>query len=276
MTVINSAVITSDAGKLRTDSGNGRLYAWGDETFRSVTNYLNAMGKPWLGAWAAKMVAEYAYDRRDKWDDLTKAEAVRLLKGAPWDKRDAAADVGTAVHAAIEALVLGQSPPPYPPEIAGHMSHFDRFITDYRPEWYAAEASVFNRKYGYAGTLDGIVGIGGRTYIMDVKTSKALYGDTFPLQLAAYANAEFVGLPDGTEGDLPAVDGGLILHLTADDYRLVQVRIDDEVFKAFLYLVQVYKWQNDLSKSALLDQLPVPTSAIVANAAEKLGAEVIG
>ena len=276
MTVINQQVITSDAGKLRTDSGRGRLYAWGDETFRSVTTLLGALGKPWLGGWAAKMVAEYAYDRRDKWDGLTKAEAVRLLKGAPWDKRDAAADVGTAVHSAIESLVLGQTPPPYPESIAAHMANFDRFLADYRPEWHAAEAAVFSRKYGYAGTLDGIVGIGGKSYILDVKTSKALYADTFPLQLAAYAHAEFIGLPDGTEGTMPPIDGGVILHLTAEDYRLVQVRIDADVFNAFLYVVQAYRWQYDTSKTALLDALPVPTAAVVAKVTEQFDAEVMG
>lgn len=275
MTVINQRVITSDAGKLRTDSGRGRLYAWGDETFRSVTTLLGALGKPWLGGWAAKMVAEYAYDRQDVWAGLTKAEAVRLLKGAPWDKRDAAADVGTAVHSAIESLVLGQTPPPYPPEIAAHMANFNRFVSDYRPDWQAAEAAVFSRRYGYAGTLDGIVGIGGRTYILDVKTSKALYADTFPLQLAAYAHAEFIGLPDGSEGTLPAIDGGVILHLTADDYRLVQVRVDADVFNAFLYVVQAYRWQHDTSKTALLDPLPVPTKALVESVAESFDGEVM-
>lgn len=274
MTVINKKVITSNSDKLRTDSDRGRLYTWGDEQFRSVTTILNALGKPWLGAWAAKMVAEYAYDRRDLWAELNKAEAVRLLKGAPWEKRDAAGDVGTSVHHAIEALVLGQSPPPYPPEIAGHMSHFDRFNDDYRPEWYAAEAAVFSRTHKYAGTLDGIVGIGGKSYILDVKTSKAVYPDTYPLQLAAYAHAEFMGLPDGTEAPLPAIDGGLILHLTATDYSLIRVRIDEPVFHSFLYVLAAYRWQQDTCKSALMGQLPVPVDAVVEKAKAELGATV--
>lgn len=274
MTVADKKVITSNSDKLRTDSDRGRLYTWGDEQFRSVTTILNALGKPWLGAWAAKMVAEYAYDRRTKWEDMTKAEAVRLMKGAPWEKRDAAGDVGTAVHHAIEARVLGQSPPPYPDDIAGHLSHFNRFNDDYRPEWYAAEAAVFSRTHKYAGTLDGIVGIGGKTYILDVKTSKAVYPDTYPLQLAAYAHAEFMGLPDGTEAELPALDGGLILHLTATDYSLIQVRIDEVVFNSFLYVAAAYRWQQDTCKSALMGQLPVPVDAVVEKAKAELGATV--
>lgn len=272
MTIINAKVITSNSDKLRTDSDRGRLYTWGDEQFRSVTTILNALGKPWLGAWAAKMVAEYAYDRRDKWDDMTKAEAVRLLKGAPWEKRDAAGDVGTAVHHAVEALVLGQSPPPYPDDIADHMAHFNRFVSDYRPEWYAAEAAVFSRTHKYAGTLDGIVGIGGKTYILDVKTSKAVYPDTYPLQLAAYAHAEFIGLPDGSEGTIPPLDGGLILHLTAKGYEVIQVRIDEVVFHSFLYVLAAYRWQQDTCKSALMGQLPVPAAAMVEKVKQEFNA----
>lgn len=276
MTVMNEKVITSDSGRLRTDTDRGRLYTWGNEQFRSVTTILGALGKPWLGAWAAKMVAEYAYDRRDKWDDMTKAEAVRLLKGAPWEKRDAAGDVGTAVHNAIESLVLGQTPPPYPDDIAAHMAHFNRFVSDYRPEWHAAEAAVFNRTHKYAGTLDGIVGIGDRTYILDVKTSKAVYPDTYPLQLAAYAHAEFIGLPDGTEAGLPALDGGLILHLTADKYEVIQVRIDEQVFHSFLYVLAAYRWQQDTCKSALMGQLPVPVAATAARVADEFAGTVEG
>ena len=52
--------ITSDAEKFRKTTRDGRTYAWGDESFYSVTSQLSALGKPWLGAWAAKMVAEYA------------------------------------------------------------------------------------------------------------------------------------------------------------------------------------------------------------------------
>lgn len=273
MTTVNGKVITSDAAKLRTDDGKGRLYSWGPETFRSVTTILKALSKDALIYWAAREVAEYAYDARDDWQGLDRMKAVRLLKGSPWDKRDKAGNLGTAVHDAIESLVLGQTPPPYPESIAPHMDNFARFVKDYRPEWQASEAAVFSRKYGYAGTLDGIVTIGGRTYIIDAKTGKGVYPE-YALQLAAYANAEFVGLPDGTEGTLPRIDGGLILHLTADGYKVVRVRIDDEVYRYFLYVLQMHKWQEDVSGTAILDPLPVPTTALVQNVADEFGATV--
>jgi hypothetical protein len=274
MTTMNGTkVVTSDAAKLRTDDGRGRLYSWGDEVFRSVTTILKALSKDALIYWAAREVAEYAYDERDDWAGLDRAKAVRLLKGAPWDKRDAAGNLGTAVHDAIEALVLGQTAPEYAPAIAARMDGFDRFVKDYRPEWLASEAAVFSRKYGYAGTLDGIVGIGDKTYIIDAKTGKGVYPE-YALQLAAYANAEFVGLPDGSEGALPAIDGGLVLHLTPTGYKVVRVRIDDEVFRYFLYVLQMHKWQEDVSGTAILDALPVPTKALVENVADEFGATV--
>lgn len=266
--------VTSQAERFRKDGPNGRMYGWGDETFHSVTTILGALGKPWLGAWAAKMVAEYAVEYRAEWESLPKAGAVRLLKGAPWEKRDAAGSLGTAVHDAIEALVLGQTPPEYPEPVAERMSHFDRFLADYRPEFVASEAAVFNRKYRYAGTLDGIARIGGETLLLDVKTSKDVYPE-YALQLAAYRFAEFLGLPDGSEAPVPETDGAAILHITPTDYRLIRIRSDEEVFRYFLYVAQAFRWQRETSKTAVLDPVPVPAAVVMSRVVEEFDAEII-
>lgn len=270
----NSKPVTSNAERFRKDSANGRMYGWGDETFHSVTTILGALGKPWLGAWAAKMVAEYAVDYRSEWESLPKAGAVRLLKGAPWEKRDAAGDLGTAVHDAIEAVVLGQSRPEYPADVADRMSHFDRFLADYRPEFLASEAAVFNRRYRYAGTLDAIARIGEETLLLDVKTSKDVYPE-YALQLAAYRFAEFLGLPDGTEAEIPATDGAAVLHISPTDYRLVRVRADEEVFRFFLYVAQAFRWQRETSKTAILDPVPLPTATLVETVVREFDAELV-
>lgn len=269
-----SKPVTSKAERFRKDSPNGRLYGWGDETFNSVTTILSALGKPWLGAWAAKMVAEYAVDYRSEWESLPKAGAVRLLKGAPWEKRDAAGDLGTAVHDAIEAAVLGQTRPEYAPDVAPRIAHFDRFLDDYKPTFLASEAAVFNRRYRYAGTLDAIAQIGDETLLLDVKTSRDVYPE-YALQLAAYRHAEFLGLPDGTEAEIPATDGAAVLHISPDDYRLIRVRADEEVFRYFLYIAQAFRWQREASKTAILDPVPLPTATVVESVMREFDAELI-
>lgn len=276
MTTNSKKPVTSNAERFRKDGPNGRMYGWGDETFHSVTTILSALGKPWLGAWAAKMVAEYAVEYRAEWDALPKAGAIRLLKGAPWEKRDAAGDLGTAVHDAIEAAVLGQTPPPYPDDVAARMAHWDRFLADYRPTWLASEAAVFSRKNQYAGTLDGIAEIGGETLLLDVKTSKDVYPE-YALQLAAYRHAEFLGLPDGTEAEIPATDGAAVLHITPTDYRLIRVRTDEEVFRYFLYIAQAHRWQKEASKTAILDPVPIPVSTadVITKTIREFDAELV-
>jgi hypothetical protein len=269
--------VTSNAASLRVDSRDGRMYGWGDETFHSVTTILNALGKPWLGAWAAKMVAEGTDDMWDEIGRMRKRDsraAIRFMKGLPWDKRDKAADLGTAVHDAIEAAVLGQTPPPYAPDVAPRMGHFDRFTADYRPTWLASEATVFSRKYKYAGTLDGIAKIGAETLLIDVKTSRDIYPE-YALQLAAYRHAEFLGLPDGSEAPVPATDGAAVLHITPDDYRLVRLRSDDEVLRYFLYVAQAHRWMKDVSRTAILDPVPIPDKPAAQVLADTFGAEVI-
>lgn len=270
----NAKPITSNAEKFRTTTRDGRSYSWGDESFYSVTSQLSALGKPWLGAWAAKMVAEYAVEYREEWTTLPKAGAIRLLKGAPWEKRDAAGNLGTAVHDAIEAAVLGQSRPEYPENVAPRMAHFDRFVEDFRPKWLASEAAVFSRKYRYAGTLDAIVEIGDETLLLDVKTSKDVYPE-YALQLAAYRHAEFLGLADGSEAEIPATDGAAVLHITPDDYRLIRVRADEEIFRYFLYVSQCFRWMRETSKTAILDAVPVPAENVVERIKDEFDGEEI-
>lgn len=197
---------------------------------------------------------------------------LRYLKGEPDRVRDAAAARGTAVHQAAEEhvlkavndasrlLALGLPMPTWSDEIAPWMSSFLAFLAEWSPEYLAAEATVFHRGEAYAGTLDAIVRIpafGAEPIVLDYKSGGSIYPDV-ALQLAAYARGEFIGLPDGvTTAALPAVSlqTGAVLHLTPKGYSLRPVRIDDDVFRAFLYAREVFRWATETSREVLLDEL---------------------
>jgi hypothetical protein len=232
-----------------------------------VTSILSVVAKPWLIGWAKKYTAEYAVDNFDKLEALLRANpdgyvdregAVDWLKGASFRERDRAGDLGTLVHEAVEAYVLDKPMPKWSPLVAARMKGFEDFLNAYEPDYQfgMAEASVFNRSQKYAGTLDAIATIGNRSLVLDVKTGK----DVFPenaLQLAAYRHAEFIGGADGSEHPMPETDGAAVLHLPANGtFRLVEVRTDDEVFKTFLYIREVYRWQEIISKSVILGDVP--------------------
>lgn len=242
--------------------GGKRFYTWRNEKYWSVTTILSGgIPKPALLPWGIKSVATAAVEMCDQVAELCKNgrgdEAIALLKAAPYAQRDRAANLGTSVHAAVEAYVLGQPQPDWPEDIAPRMQAFEEFLVDYEPTYEMTEASVYNRAESYAGTLDAILTLGrgphaGRSFILDVKTGKGVYPEV-ALQLAAYRRAEFIGLPDGGEAPMPEVDGACCLHIPeTGGYELVDVDTGPEVFKSFLYAREVFRWQEVDSKSVLL------------------------
>jgi hypothetical protein len=260
-----------------------RFYTWRAENYWSVTTIIGGgMPKPALLPWGIKSVAEGAVDDRvvlramlDKCTSpgechtgnycLECERTVKYLKGLPYAHRDRAADIGSYVHAAAEAYVLGKPFPPWPPVVKPRMDAFVRFLGEYRPAFEATEASVYNRTEHYAGTLDAIATIEGRRLLFDHKTGKAVYPEV-SLQLAAYRHAEFIGMPDGSEAPMPGVDGAAVLHLPeSGEYELLEVRADRTVFTAFLYVRECFRFQEQLSKQVILG--PYNEVALLATAA---------
>lgn len=249
-----------------TTSRTGRTYTWpGDDPaieYQSVTTILGAgVPKPALPNWAAKSVAEWAVDNVQQVVDIIetegKIEAVRILKGKPWSQRDKAADLGSRCHAAAEAYVLGQPMPEWEDDVKPYMASFCAFLEDHKPTYELTEATVYNRKYGYAGTLDFIARIGDELTLGDIKTGKGVYGEV-ALQLAAYRYAEFIGLPDGTEAPVPEVQGAAVLHLTPRKYELVPVEADEAAFRTFLYAQQVAHFAKVRANEVIGKPVPRP------------------
>lgn len=258
------------APKNSTTKGSKRFYSWRSENYWSVTTILSGgLPKPALLPWGIRSVAEGAVDDRvilramlDKCETPADCrsgaycaacdETVRFLKGKPYAHRDRAADLGTYVHDAAEAYVLGKPFPAWPLPVKPRMDAFVQFLHDYSPAYEATEASVYNRSEKYAGTLDAIATIGGRRLLLDTKTGKGVYPEV-GLQLAAYRFAEFIGLPDGSEEAMRPVDGAAVLHLPeSGGYELLEVRADDAVFTAFLYVRECFRFQEEMSKGIVL------------------------
>jgi hypothetical protein len=238
----------------------------------SVTSCINAgLAKPFLTNWAAKLVAETAVEDLDivqrMVDKGDEQGAVAHLKGAPYRKRQAAADRGTLVHSALEAYIAGKKPTDdelkeqfteakVPAKLwkstLQMVGGLVDFMFDEEPEIIWSESTVYSRTHLYAGTADivGKMRVGGTVVpvIIDIKTSKAVY-DEVALQLAAYANAEFVGLDDGTE--VPLVPDGfreagadieygvVVRPKPSGGYEKIVFTLTEPVFDMFLGTVAV-------------------------------------
>lgn len=230
-----------------TDDARGRFYTWLQRKYVSVTTILSALGKPALPNWAAKTVAEFAIRQHKQvyaiLQESGEDAAIRFLKGRPWAERDTAADIGSTVHKAIDMHILGQEYE-WPEKAKGHERQFNQWLAEYEPTFELSEATVYHRKPAYAGTLDSILTLpNGRRYLVDVKSGKNVYGEV-ALQLAAYRYADFIGLPDGTEHEVPPVDGAAVLHLRPNDHEFLEIRAGEDEYRVFLYVMACWRWLN--------------------------------
>lgn len=230
----------------------GRFYTWQDERFVSVTNVLSrVLAKPALVPWASRTCGEYVRDNMSRLYGAWKRDAgsvVDLVRNAPNELRDAAAHRGTLVHALAEATTLGQTPT-VPGDLKGHLASWAAWVADYTVTFEASEATIYNREHGYAGTFDLIASTPSLGRILvDYKTGKDVYPEAAK-QLTAYRHGEFIGLPDGSEGEMPEVDGTYVVRLSADGYEMVPVRSDASQWSAWLSILSLY---HDMQRTDLI------------------------
>ena len=249
------------------------------ERLWSVTTLLGALDKPAIPRWAAREVAAEAIAHRaDLERDVQRhgaIEAVHMLAQAPYRKRDKAADVGTSVHALIEAYTKGETLPPLDEETKdralAHLERFKEWEAAYRPTYLGHESTVVHPDHGWAGTLDLLVEIGDRGVgVVDIKNTSAggrkknepgVYRE-HALQVAAYAHAKEIIPIRGVWADpvpMPPISWGAVLWLHADyPPAFIEVDVSDRAYLTFRYAGDVYRWVDGPGKKAIIG--PVPPS----------------
>ncbi|HJS47205.1 MAG TPA: hypothetical protein VFF37_05770 [Streptomyces sp.] len=251
---------------------------------RSVTTILSqGYPKEALVFWAGNLTAETALDNlpylvHASLHPDARAEAYDWLRRAHTRKKDARANIGSAVHKVIEAHVLGQPMPEElmdDEEVRPYLNNFLQFVKDWQVTFEASEMVVANYQQGYAGTLDYLlrspliarqVGVSADTVFMgDTKTGgeldkKGVYAEA-GLQMAAYAHAEIGWLRDGTKVPLPKVHTtGVVLHLRPEGFRPIPVACGDAEFTAFLRARDIAEFERTTAKSVVGDALTLPTT----------------
>jgi hypothetical protein len=108
---------------------------------------------------------------------------------AAQDATEQSAKEGTAIHEAVEGLLLGKSPD-IDASIAPAVNAFKAFAerTSIRVKPELVERRIVSYDHRYAGTVDAIAMIGGKVGVLDIKTSQAVYRD-YNLQTSAYVDA---------------------------------------------------------------------------------------
>lgn len=228
-----------------------------DKDSPSVTTILKALNKPALVGWAAreerKMIAALAGEIYEQLKDIGEVDRKKFVelvnegagKGAHRKFLEKAADVGSKVHARIDWEFKGEmgkereaDPPPLDSEQAQRaFNRWKEWRDSVKLRLVDTERYLFSSMFGWGGTLDGLVYINDILCVIDFKTGKAVYAESY-LQNIAYriALAE-----EGID-----VKGGWIIRLpkyeSDPEFDAVQVPDDSTLGPVFLALKVVHKW----------------------------------
>lgn len=219
----------------------------------SVTNILGVLAKPGLEAWKQEQAILAALTLPREEGETLDAFARRVVADMGGEV-GRAADLGSAVHAAIEGYAQSGLLPESG-EVAKLFEParqwFDREVVSI----HAVEIAAAHPEWGYAGRVDLVATLRslGRPAVIDFKTQKTrldksgafkpiLY-DTWPLQLEAYRQA----LAWRDHGLVNAALVSVVIGST--DPVPVKVEVwDDEAregyFRAFLAARDLWVWQK--------------------------------
>lgn len=243
--------------------GQRRTYTFHGKKYPSVTTLLKAWPQEWAIPYGAKHVAERAVFQHAELAERLSSDdpldwTLKWLKKAPFERRDAAADAGTARHGYLEDRLNGFGVPDdlSPAEVA-----IEQFLAVYRPEPVLVESQVVSIAEGYAGSADAFVRIYGKTYILDLKTANHAATDhKARLQLAAYRYADLVFEDDVDLGPVPICDGALILAVPRDNapaWQLLEVPAGPEEYRRFLDYKRAWQFY-DTTKETAVGELLLP------------------
>ena len=222
--------------------------------FPSVTNVLSILAKPGLDAWKQEqaILAALTLPRTEgeTLDDFAKRVLVDMTSEV-----GRAADLGSAVHAAIEGYAQGR----WLPEDTGVARLFEPARQWFDKEVIAVhsvEIATAHLEWGYAGRVDLVATLRstGRPTVIDFKTQKTrrdkdgnfkpILHDTWPLQLEAYRMA----LASRDKGLADAAIASVVIGSTDPVPVVVKVWDDadkDGYFRAFLAARDLWVWQKN-------------------------------
>lgn len=246
----------------------------------SVTTVIeHGIPKPELRDWTAHEVATCAMEWVTRIvrarTEQERAEVLRWLKGAANRKRDAAAQLGIAVHDHAEAHALGAPCAEPTVEQLPFIAAFARFCERWRPRWEAAEMVLAHYGHGWAGTCDAWmwlvlpdVGPDPVLVLVDYKSGSKARSEV-GLQLSAYIRAEVGFLRDGTQITPPRARYAAVVHIRpgkyAGGYSVKRVDVSDETYGYFLNAQRTAEgWVRGHSKTVLqraYREPPIPASA---------------
>lgn len=250
-----------------------------EKRYPSVTTTVDMLPKKFLQRWYANQAAELALDSIEylqRMADRDREGARKWVAGAAWRYTNDRAGIGSKAHDLFERMIRGHQVRRQPMDLEPYRANFRDFLDTVKPVLVRAEDVAWSDTHQYAGSFDAwlrlsVVVLPDGTWLLDPdnesgeaewvdviadwKTSKSVW-PSVALQMSAYAHADKIIDPDGSEEPMPVFDGAVVLHITPDGWDLIRVRIDrDDVFAAFLHLRETLNWERVLSRTVLVGSL---------------------
>jgi hypothetical protein len=242
-------------------------YTFEGKTYPGVTGILKVLDKSGpLMAWAARQTAEAAVRMLDSGEGENRPEppllyllqtvgpegVVKALTSRSSWTNDQAKDLGTDVHEIADRINRGEDTGPMAPSVAERVERYRDWLKASGWTVKISEAYLIEPDLGYGGTLDILArDADGRATLADIKTGRGVYRESV-LQLAAYGMAKFIQ-PVGADQvfPMPAVERYVILHVTLDGVREIEIPVGDHDRTAFLACLALSEWSNSQKGRAL-------------------------
>jgi len=228
-------------------------YTFDGKVYPGVTSILKVLDKSdALMAWASRQTAEAALEQLDNLaglrDTVGPDGVIRALTSRSSWKRDEAAQLGTDVHYLAEQVIHGRDVGDLADRgeaTIGRVKAYVDWLSTCGWKMRLAESMIVHPLAGYGGTFDLLAyDADGRTVLADLKTGRNVYRESV-LQMAAYGMAVLVQ-PNGSQITWPMteVDRYVILHVTMDGVREIEVPVGQAEQAAFLACIELYKWSE--------------------------------
>lgn len=236
-------------------------YTRAGQTVGGVTGKLKILDKSGpLMSWAARSTAEAAIalygdgSLASLLNSVGDEGTVKALTARSSWKRDEAANIGTRVHDLADRLVSGHTDAldGEPEAVKIRAQHYAAWWQTVGWKLRLSEALIFHPDYEYGGTIDLLAyDREGRTVLADLKTGKGVYKEAV-LQLTAYGMAKFIA-PMGSPDDypMPKIDRYVILHVTMEGVREIEVNVGDAERLAWLAVLDLDRWAETMKGKSL-------------------------
>jgi hypothetical protein len=212
----------------------------------SVTTILKILNKPALIQWGVNLALSKI---RALWMEAPAGEwdwdaAIKEAKSEHRTVLDEAADLGSQMHKLIQDFLAGRyvpygEPLDIPSSLEKAWSAWLSWLSTHNVKQICLEQEVYH-KSGFAGTLDFYGLIDGKRYVVDFKSSGAIWPE-MAMQVAAYAHAW-----RQMTGD--RIDGCAILRLDKKtgepEYRAYTKKEIAVAWKKFKFLLGYFLLEN--------------------------------